>query len=572
MTDTTDEPGPGRPTPDQPSSTQPRTDWRKAPEPPPPPSFLSRFPMAGVALAVVLGLGAVLAFVLALQAGGDEGRPAIRPGGVLRVGAVGLRSLDPLDAREPVDVMVADQVFDTLVTYDPRTLAPRAGLAAAWEANPEQTVFTFRLAETATFHDGTPVTAADVKFTLERIAAKDSDSPLLAQLEAVAGFGAYRDGSAPSLAGVETPADNSVVVRLDRPVATFPAALGHPGFGIVPQAKVTELGAAFKDGPVGSGPFRVTKQSPAGVELARAARAAGQPAANLDGMLLLRFDTADAAYQTFLDGGLDVAPVPPGRAGKELKDRGRLEVRPYLGVVFYAMNLKSPDLADARLRQAVSLAIDRQRIVAEVYKGEVEVATGLVAAGVPGRAADPCGERCAHDPERAKVLLAEAFPGGGIPEVAIDHDDDPTQTAVAASIKADLDQVGIPSAARPHPFAEYPQFLVSGQAELFRLGWVADYPSPDGFLTPLFSSSSPENLTGLASPEVDQALAAARAEPDPAKRQTLYRDVEQQVLDQFVVVPVAQLEVRMAVAKGVQAFALNPLGSFDGATVALAAE
>jgi peptide/nickel transport system substrate-binding protein/oligopeptide transport system substrate-binding protein len=566
----TDIPGRNQPTPDQYSSGPPRGDWRKPPDPPPPPSLLSRFPWAGVALAAALGLGAVVAFVLAVLAGGDDSA-AVRTGGTLRVGVVGLHSLDPLDARGPVDVMVADQVFDTLVAYDPGTGEPRPGLAAAWNVNPEQTVFTFQLAETATFHDGSPVTAADVKFTLERIAAKDSDTPLLSQLEAVSGFDAYRDGSAPGLAGVETPAVNQVVVRLDRPFATFPAALGHPGFGVVPQAKVTALGAGFQDAPVGSGPFKVSAVSPQAVELAQVPRAKGR-GANLDGMRLVRFDTSDAAYQAFLGGKLDVAPVPPGHDAKEVASRGQVESRPYLGVVFYAMNLKSADLADVRLRQAVSLAIDRQRIVAQVYKGEVKVATGLVAEGVPGRAADSCGERCDHDPDRAKVLLAEAFPNGGVPEVAIDHDDDPTQAAVAASIKADLDVVGIPAVIRPHPFVGYPQFLVSGQAELFRLGWVADYPSPDGFLTPLFSSTSPENVTGLASPEVDQALAAARAEPDAARRLALYRDVEQKVLDQFVVVPVAQLEVRMAVAKGVQAFALDPLGSFNGSTVGLAKE
>ncbi|MGH9041677.1 MAG: ABC transporter substrate-binding protein [Acidimicrobiia bacterium] len=549
----------------------PKENWRKPPEPPPPPSMLSRFPWAGVGLAVALALGAVAAFFLAVRAGGDDD-PAVTAGGVLRVGVVGLSSLDPLDAREPVDVMVADQVFDTLVAYDRETLEPGPGLAATWDVNPEQTVFTFQLLDGATFHDGTPVTAADVKFTLERIAAPGSESPLLAQLDAVTGFAAYRDGSAANLAGVEVPDAGSVVVRLDRPVATFPAALGHPGFGIVPRAKVSELGASFKDGPVGSGPFKVSGQSAEAVDLAKVARAEGQPAARLDGMRLARFDSPDAAYQAFLTGSLDVAPVPPGRDSKELADRGRLEARPYLGVVFYAMNLKSADLAEPRLRQAVSLAIDRRRIVAEVYQGEVEVATGLVATGVPGRADDACGEPCEHDPDRARALIGEAFPNGGVPEVAIDHDDDPTQTAVAASIKADLDGVGIPSVTRPHPFAEYPQFLVSGQAELFRLGWVADYPSPDGFLVPLFYSTSAENLIGLASPEVDQALSSARAEPDRAKRQALYRDVERRVLDQFVVVPVAQLEVRMAVAKGVQSFTLNPLGSFDGTRIGMAEE
>src|SRR5207247_4461779 len=131
-----------------------------------------------------------------------------------------------------------------------------------------------------------------------------------------------------------------------------------------------------------------------------------------------------------------------------------------------------------------------------------------------------------HEPDRARALLAEAFPDGKIPEVAIDHDDDATQAAVAQAIKTDLDTVGIPAVLRPHAFADYGKFLVSGQQELFRLGWIADYPSPDGFLTPLFSSTSPDNLTGLARPEIDEKLAAARAEADPQKRLAVYLAAE----------------------------------------------
>ncbi|MCA1843389.1 MAG: hypothetical protein LC792_09430, partial [Actinobacteria bacterium] len=164
------------------------------------------------------------------------------------------------------------------------------------------------------------------------------------------------------------------------------------------------------------------------------------------------------------------------------------------------------------------------------------------------------------------------FPAGNIPEVAIDHDDDPTQTALAAVIKTNLDTVGIPSVLRPHPFADYGRFLVSGQQELFRLGWIADYPSPDGFLTPLFLSNSPDNLTGLASPELDQKLTAARAEPDPAKRLALYLQAEQLVLDQYVVVPVAQLETRMVASSRVKGFGVDALGTFDGAGVSVSSK
>ena len=136
--------------------------------------------------------------------------------------------------------------------------------------------------------------------------------------------------------------------------------------------------------------------------------------------------------------------------------------------------------------------------------------------------------------------------------MAIDHDNDATQAAVAQVIKTDLDTVGIPSVLRPHAFA--------------------DYPSPDAFLTPLFSSTSPDNLTGLSSPEIDQTLTSARAEADPEKRLALYLKAEQLVLDQYVVVPIGQLESRMVASSRVRNFLLDPLGTFDGAAVSVSSK
>ncbi|HEV7864113.1 MAG TPA: ABC transporter substrate-binding protein, partial [Acidimicrobiia bacterium] len=472
------------------TAAPPVADWRK----PSRQGLLSRSPVLGIVLVVVLAAGAGLALLGALRSGGKKSA-AGSIGGVLQVGVVGLPSLDPADARDPKAVMVVDQLFDTLVRDDGE-LQPAPGLARSFEANPTQTAFTFHLAPGLHFDDGSPLTSADVKFTLERIARKGSDSPLVSQLEAVTGFAAFHaaavqtGATAPGLSGIEAPDPVTVVVRLDRPFSSFPAVLGHPGFGIVPQAAVGRLGAGFKQTPVGSGPFRrVDSSAPGRLSLRRAA--GHSPQARVDGIDFVDFKDVDAAYAAFQDGSVDVSPVPPARADDAAKSFGRRAMSPYIGLVFYGMNLKRPDLADPRFRQAIALAVDRKQIVDEVYQGSVALATGLVADGVPRRDGDACGDRCRHDPDRARALLAEAFPDGKIPEVSIDHDDDPTQAAVAAVIKTDLDTVGIPSVVRPHPFAEYGKFLVSGQQELFRLGWIADYPSPDGFLTPLFSSTSP---------------------------------------------------------------------------------
>jgi ABC-type transport system substrate-binding protein len=548
-------------------TVKPVANWRKETRQG---GLLTRRPAIGIALVVVLALGAALAVFAAVQSGGKTSA-AGAVGGVLQVGVVGLPSLDPADARDPKAVMVVDQLFDTVVR-NTGDLQPAPGLARSFDANPEQTVFSFHLAPGIHFDDDTPITSADVKFTLERIGRKGSSSPLVAQLEAINGFAAYHTtGSAPGLAGIETPDPATVVVRLDRPFSSFPSVLGHPGFGIVPKAAVERLGDAFKQTPVGSGPFRRVDASAAGHISLR--RAAGRnPEARVDGIDFVDFKDADTAYAAFQDGSVDIAPVPPARATDAAKSFGRRGMSPYIGVVFYGLNVKSPDLADPRFRQAISLAIDRKQIVADVYQGSVALATGLVADGVPRRDGNACRDRCRYDPDRAKQLLVEAFPAGGIPEVAIDHDDDPTQTAVAGLIKTELDTAGIPAVLRPHPFADYGRFLVSGQQELFRLGWIADYPGPDGFLSPLFSSNSPDNLTGLASPEIDQKLAAARAEADPQKRLAVYLEAEQLVLDQWVVIPVAQLENRMVASSRVKGFDLDGLGTFDGAGVSVSSK
>src|SRR5579884_126040 len=134
----------------------------------PGPGLFSRTPVLGIVLVAVLAVGAAGAIVAAVRSGRTTSATGAG-GGILRVGVVGLPSLDPLDARDPKSVMVVDQLFDTLV-HDGDDPRPQPALARSFDANPEQTAFTFHLAPGARFDDGTPVTSADVKFTLERIA------------------------------------------------------------------------------------------------------------------------------------------------------------------------------------------------------------------------------------------------------------------------------------------------------------------------------------------------------------------------------------------------------------------
>lgn len=513
--------------------------------------------LASVVLAIAL-----VASGCSRDGGGDRDRGAGGPpkkGGTLRVALAGLGSLDPAQARSPEQVLAAEQLFDSLTAYDPDTLAPVPSLAARWESTPDQKVWTFTLRPGISFANGRAITGDDVRYTLDRVVKPDTASPFADLLELVSGHRAVTDGSTASLSGVAVPAPDTVVITLDQPWSALPSVLAIPGLGIVPREAVEAAEPAFSAEPVGSGPFRFVSRTDDKVVLARAA--GGN--AHVDKVELIRFDDTDAAYAAFRDGDVDWSRVPPGDAESAARTYGRSGFVPYLASLFYLFNLNSPKVADVRFREAIVHAIDRRALVRAVYGETVIPSDGIVVDGIQGSVEDACGARCRHDPGRARELIAAAFPGGAVPEIGIDFDDDPTQAAVAGSIEANLEAVGIPAAVRPKALNEYQDFVVSGQQELFRLGWLAPYPSPDAYLPLLFATKFPSNLTGFSDPAVDALLQAARAEPDATKRMEAYRAAEQAILAAVPVVPIGQFRILTVAGKNVRGVKVTTAGTFD---------
>ncbi|MDQ2827036.1 MAG: ABC transporter substrate-binding protein [Actinomycetota bacterium] len=494
----------------------------------------------------------------AVRKGADEPAP-----GVLRVGIERPQSLDPAQARSPGELLVADQLFDSLTTYDPGTAAVQPALAARWQASADQRKWDFTLRPGATFANGRPITAIDVKYSLDRIAKKGSASPAASQLELVTGFRAANVEGKDGLAGVTTPAPDVVHIDLDQPLSSLPAVLGNPTFGVVPREAVEAATPAFAVQPVGSGPFMIQSRRDDLLHLVPSPGMANIPLQAVD--VTLAAD-ATTAYEAFLAGRLDWTSVPPDQV-EQVAQRGQAAATPYFGELFYGFNLKNPKFADVRFRQAIVAAIDRDAIVRVVYGPSAKVLKGLIPEGVAGAQPDACAERCAHDPDRARALVAAAFGTKAVPEVQIDFDDDGTQRAVAQAMQANLKDVGIPSALRPHTYADYLKFAVSGQQELFRLGWIGAYPAADAFLTPLFQTGTRDNITGFTSAPVDTTLKSGRAEPDDAKRIGAYQAAEKLVLDQMPMIPVAQFQFQTVTSPRVTGLVMTGFGTFDATKV-----
>jgi ABC-type oligopeptide transport system substrate-binding subunit len=462
---------------------------------------------------------------------------------------------------------MADQLFDGLTTHDPQTAVPVPALAATWASSADQRVWEFTLRPGLTFGNGRSITAADVKYSVERVARRTAGSAGSDLLTSVNGYQAFAlQQSVPELAGVTAKSEAIVRFLLDQPQSDLPSILGSPVFGVVPRESVDTAQPPFAQQPVGSGPFSLQERAADRLLLvpARGRRAA------VDAVEVVQLPDETTAYQAFEDGRVDVAPVPPGEVEDAGRRFGRDAFRPYAAELFYAFNLRSPVLAEPLLREAIIRAVDRAAIVAAVYGSSVRPLEGVVVAGVTGHQDDPCGERCRYDPVLARSIIAGAY-GTNPPEVRVAFDDDAAQRAVANAIKLSLDGIGIRATLDPKPIKEYRDFAASGRQELFRLGWIARYPSADDFLPPLFQTGSTNNLTGFSDPLVDALLTEARSTADPVGRAALFNRAERAVMDRVPVLPIAQFQLHLVVAPRVRGLALTSMGTFDASKVSLVA-
>lgn len=530
-----------------------------------------RTPRFGAARAVLLTV-ALLAG--ACTDGGDE--PAatttsttragdeVVDGGRVRVGLAGPVQPDPAaaSAGSPAELMVLDLLHDGLTRIGEDGTAQPA-LARAWHH--DGTTWTFELDPAATFASGAPITNAVVVASLERMAKAGATSLAALRLEAVTGFDDFVSGATPNLAGLVAAADGTVQISLVGPVASLPAILASPELGIV---DTTSLTAAVAAGDLSgldlSGSWTVEEAGADRLSLARRDGRAG----HLEGVELRAFDDQAAAYRAFEDGDVDWALVPASEHDDAVEAYGDDHFAPYQAEIFLGLRVAAPGLANPDLRLAIAAALDRGSIVDAVYADRADPLDTIVPAGIPGRDGDVCtADTCRYDPDVARAALGRAFPDGAVPTVHVDFDESPTQRTLAELVSRDLTAVGIPTELRALPREEYKAFIASGAQELFSFGWIGGYASPAAYLVPLFTSLADDNLTGVASPDVDAALAAAWASDDPAVSAERWTAAEALLLSQGIVIPLAQFRTQPVVSERVQDLAHAVDGSVDWAAV-----
>ena len=460
--------------------------------------------------------------------------------------------LIPSNTSETEGGQVVDALFTGLVQYDADTTEQTEGVAESIESEDSQT-WTITLKDGWTFHDGTPVTS-DSFINAWNFAANSTNaqggSYFFANIEGYDQLQAAEGAAAPAateMSGLEKVSDTEFTVTLSKPFRQYPITLGYTAFSPLPESFFGDAAAqeAFGKKPIGNGPFKVDGEfvEGQGVTMSRFEEYAGEDKAKADTVEFRVYTDIATAYTDVQAGNLDFSDVPPDAIASFQDEFGDRAIErdtstfQYLGFPTY-----DPRFADKKVRQAFSMAIDREGIAQAIFNGTRTPAKSVISPVVDGSREDAC-TYCEYKPDEAKALLEETgfdtsqpvdlwFNAGG------GHDE--WVQAVGNNLR---DNLGIQYKLQGGlQFAEYlPKGDAKGFTGPFRLGWAMDYPSPQNYLEPLYSTASlPPNGSNSAfysNEEFDSLVEEGNAAESNEEAIEQYQAAEDVLLEDMPIMP-----------------------------------
>ncbi|MFI7573420.1 ABC transporter substrate-binding protein [Micromonospora sp. NPDC049497] len=487
-------------------------------------------------LAVTLGL-------VACGSGGGSGSGESDPNAAVRIEIAEPQHLVPTNTNETSGSQVLAALFSPLVDYDEANKAYE--VAAESVTSSDNTVWTIKLKDGYTFHNGEKVTADNYidAWNYGAYAPNGQNSSYF--YEKIAGYEDLQGEKpkADKLTGLKKVDDLTFTVTLSQPYSEFKTMLGYTAFYPMPKAAFSAPGVlaeGYEQAPIGQGPFKMkgTWQHDAKVEVEKYDAFPGEKP-KVAGVEFRIYQQQTAAYADVLSDNLDVIKTIPtenlSTASTDLGDRFKqspASTFQFLSFPTYQKEFSKPDV-----RKAISMAIDRDEITTAIFKDSQKPARAFVSPVVAGYRENTVGEAGQFDAAKAKALYVAA---GGPREIQISYNGDGGHKdwvdATCNQIKANL---GVDCVGTAEP--KFADLLTKVKAKqpvgLFRMGWVMDYPSMENYLGPLYSTNGSSNYYGYSNPEFDKLLAEGSAAATEEEAIEKYQQAEDLLAEDLPVIP-----------------------------------
>lgn len=520
------------------------------------------------------------------------------------------QTLFPLSIVDVSSAHIASQIYEGLLKFDPTDLSLKPSLAESWEVDETGKVYTFNLKKGVHFHDdpcfdegeGRELTARDVKYTFEQICTQSPYNFTFASTfkDKLKGANEYykasKDGKPDfDLAGVKVIDDYTVEITLTKPHPSFLNVLAAVTTAIVPEEGVEQYGEMLS---VGTGPFMYEKSDKPEkyLKLVRNENyhqedKKGNQLPYLDAVNFKFINSKNKQLSDFKKNRLDIVLGLPAESIKEMVEdqiskfqskppKYILERSPEMATQYYEFNTTREAFRKVKVRRAISYAIDRKKIIDKILRGEA-YGPGIHGITPPTFEGYDITKIAGYDfnPEKAEKLLAEAgYPGGkGFPDIQLKVNDGGSKNAaVALEIQKQLlGHLNLNVNLEVMSLAEKIEDAKYGKGDMFRSGWVADYPSPENFLLLLYGAPVPEsldepsfpNVSRYNNPEFNQLFEKARTTQSQEKAYELYMEAEKKAMQDAPVLVLWYSEKYRLTQSYVHNFTPNPMNLRDFTTV-----
>jgi peptide/nickel transport system substrate-binding protein len=453
-------------------------------------------------------------------------------------------TLDPAIGYDWQNWSMIKSLFDGLMDYEPGTTNLRKEIAEDYTISDDGKTFTFKLRKGVKFHNGRELNADDVKYSIERVVNPKTQSPGAGFFGSIVGFEDASAGKAEALSGITVVDPYTIKFELSRPDATFLHVLALNFAHIVPKEEVEKYGADFGKHPVGSGAFKMTEWTLGQRIVFERFKDYYNP--SLPKLDQITFEVGQEPVVALLrlqNGEVDIPGdgIPPAKfieVTKDPKFKDLIIQGGQLHTGYVTMNVKIKPFDNVKVRQAVNMAINKDRIV-RIINGRAVPANQPLPPSMPGYAKDYKGYP--YDPDKAKALLAEAGVADGFETELFVANTDP-QPRIAQAIQQDLAAIGIKASIKS--LAQANVIAAGGEPDgapmvwSGGMGWIADFPDPSNFYGPILGCSGAVqggwNWSWYCNAELDKKAQEADAIVDPARkeeREAMWRDIYLKIMD-----------------------------------------
>ena len=465
-------------------------------------------------------------------------------GGTLIIGkaqeAVGL---DPHLVTASSSFDIIRQVYNQLVDLDD-DYTPIPELAESWE-NPDDTTFIFNLRQGVKFHNGRELTAADVKYSFERIVNPDVGSPWASQLELIDAF--------------ETPDDYTVVIKLKEPFGAFMSTIASIWAAIVPQEEV-EANGDLQQVMIGTGPFMLDEYIGETRTVLKANPDYFEGSPMVDGITYLIIPDEAARLAALRTGEIYMSDMTDATSAGLAARSEAVSVLSQQTTDYYLLgiNCQRDPFTDVRVRQALSLAIDRQALVNSVFFGEGMVSGPIVP--TLGNWAVPLDELPYYEPniEKAKELLADAGYADGLEFTITASPRYPQFTSIALVLQNQLKEAGITVTLDQVEWGTFIRKWIDRDFDTF-VSYNGSGNDPDRALYPMLHTGGSVNAFQFSDEEIDTLLETARTTVDWEERAAVYHDAALKIAEQTPLIFLNTRTAYVAVSDQVHDFVLSPV-------------